>query len=75
MLLAGGGVLVPTHLVWAGFSHYLFLFISKQVTLFNGCHLQGQPAFVEGSYRIWEEQHKHGHKEIEWDQEKQFYNK
>lgn len=29
--------------VGAGLSHYLFLSISKQLTLFNGCHLQGQP--------------------------------
>lgn len=27
--------------VGAGLSHYLF--ISRQLTLFNGCHLQGQP--------------------------------
>lgn len=37
----------------------------KTADPFNGCHLQGQPAFVEPSYRTLEEQHKCDHKDIE----------
>lgn len=42
----------------------------KTTDPFNGCHLQGQPAFVEVSYRTWEEQQKRDPKETEWDQQK-----
>lgn len=37
----------------------------KTTDPFNGCHLQGQPAFVEASYRTWEEQQKRDPKETE----------
>lgn len=43
----------PLHERWV-FSLSLSLSL-KTTDPFNGCHLQGQPAFVEASYRTWEE--------------------
>lgn len=61
-------MLVPTRSVRAGLSHYLFLFISKQLTLLMGVTYRDILVFMEASYKTRKDQPKCDHKEIERDQ-------